>query len=260
MLYGSPIFQKQYPDIFKTITHHTSVLELPHTKDIWARDFMPIKDAKGNWVLFRYYPKYLQAPEHHPYISDNRKICDALGLKYTYADIILDGGSVVYWEDEYFLSDRIYQDNPDIPKDSLLVQLKSILQTENIHILPCDPDDFTGHMDGIICFVNKETILLSNAKEAYAQYINNYMRNLGKKVVLLPYNPYQNKTYQSAKGVYINFVMDNNILFLPIFQLEEDQQAINILKELYPQHTIVPILCNQLSTQGGLLHCISWEM
>lgn len=259
MLYLSPLLKERYPNIFQEIKEHVPISELPLTNDIWVRDFMPIKNANGHWVLFRYFPKYLQAPQHHPYISDNKKICDAIGLAYTYSDIILDGGSIVYHGDMYCISERVYQDNVHIPKADLYQQLQTLLQTDNVHILPCDPDDFTGHLDGIITFIDDHTILLNDGKEAYLVELRNYFSRLGKKIISVPFNPYTNRTLQSAKGIYINFVISESVLLLPVFNLPEDEKAITLLTSVYPNYTIVPILCNKLATQGGLLHCVSWE-
>ena len=65
---------------------------ISNTKDIWVRDFMPVKTGSGKYISFRYEPSYLYGyPELR---TDYRKdIAREQGLSdVTYSDINLDGG------------------------------------------------------------------------------------------------------------------------------------------------------------------------
>jgi agmatine deiminase len=66
---------------------------IPNTKDVWCEDYMPIKNAKGDLVLFRYYPSYLRFKKYQNKITDAGPICDSLGIAYTRSDIFIDGGN-----------------------------------------------------------------------------------------------------------------------------------------------------------------------
>ena len=66
---------------------------LPETKDIWARDYMPIQVSEEKFIEFRYDPDYLQGTEKN---TRNIKtypdiVCNAIKLKIVKSDIILDG-------------------------------------------------------------------------------------------------------------------------------------------------------------------------
>ena len=54
---------------------------LPHTKDIWAIDFMPVQISKDKFVEFTYNPDYLQPKKEKKTISDVDSICNAINLK-----------------------------------------------------------------------------------------------------------------------------------------------------------------------------------
>ena len=41
-------------------THNIPYRFLPNTKDIWVRDFMPVRTGSGKLVSFRYEPSYLK--------------------------------------------------------------------------------------------------------------------------------------------------------------------------------------------------------
>lgn len=259
MLYISTLFRTRYESIYKELLQHIEMGELQNTNDIWARDFMPIKSTSGKWILFRYFPQYLKDPRQHHLISDNQRVCDHLALEYQYSELILDGGSVVYCGTTYFVSERVLTDNHKWTRAAIEQELKTLFETDNVYLLPPAPDDFTGHLDGVIAFVDENTLLLSDFQDDYGQTIAAILNSLDKTVHLLPYNPYQNRTLQSAKGVYINYVKSGKHILLPVFKLPEDEKAIDILTTSFPNHNIIPIYCNTLATQGGLLHCISWE-
>lgn len=259
MLYHSGLFKEKYPNIFHEMNKQAVIKEIPNTKDIWIRDFMPIKNTTNEWVLFRYFPKYLRNAKFSSFITDNRRICGELNIEYTYSKIILDGGSVVYKNNLYFVSERILLDNPSINKTHIIKTLEDILKTDKIILLPEAPNDFTGHLDGVLSILDNKTILLNDYKVEYSDSIYKILKAHHFNIELIPYNPYSNKTYQSAKGIYINYIEKNNLLLVPIFNQVEDDLAIKKLSELFPQKCIIPILCNDLAKEGGLLHCISWD-
>jgi len=260
MLHLSSLLKDRYPKIFQDLAYHTVIHEIPNTNDIWIRDFMPIKNTDNNWVLFHYYPKYLRNPKFQSLISDNRTICNELGLKYNYCDMILDGGSVVYKDDLYFVSERILKDNPVTSKSQIIKMLQDFFKTDIIILLPEAPNDFTGHLDGVLTILDNKSILLNEYNDEYGTRINKCLQSYNFNIETLPYNPYSNKTYQSAKGIYINYIKTNHLIFMPFFNQNEDELAVNKLRELFPKHDIVPILCTDLAKEGGLLHCISWEV
>jgi agmatine/peptidylarginine deiminase len=59
---------------------------------------------------------------------------------------------------------------------------------------------------------------------------------------------------------YANFLISNQHILCPIYQQAEDQLAMQIIQDAYPQFTIVPINCLPLVQQYGSLHCISMQI
>ena len=64
-------------------------------KDIWARDYMPVRTKSGKYISFRYEPSYLV---DDPQLRTNYKadIAPHFNLPITYSNINLDGGNVVF--------------------------------------------------------------------------------------------------------------------------------------------------------------------
>ncbi|OYD45432.1 hypothetical protein CHU00_12365 [Sphingobacterium cellulitidis] len=259
MIFVSSLLKDKYSSIFNDLKKNVQVKEIPNTKDIWIRDFMPIWSNNNSWVLFQYFPKYLRNPKFQNLISDNRSICNQLGIDYQYSEIILDGGSVVYFKDIFLVSDRIYQDNPSLSKQQIRTSLENLFHSDKIIIVPAIDHDFTGHLDGILTIIDSNLVLINDFQEE--EYKNQLIKLISPifDIEFLPYNPYKNRTYQSAKGVYMNFIETTDFVLVPVFKQIEDELAIDKLNALYSKKTIVPINCNELAIEGGLLHCISWS-
>ena len=49
---------------------------------------------------------------------------------------------------------------------------------------------------------------------------------------------------------------NDSFVALPIFNNPNDQKAIELLKQLYPDRTIVPIYAKKILLGGGNIHCI----
>ena len=86
---------------------------LNNTKDIWLRDFMPVKTKSGKYVSFRYEPSYLDgSPELRT--DFRRDIVPNFDFKkLVYSDINLDGGNVVFSpsKEKVIISDRVFSEN-----------------------------------------------------------------------------------------------------------------------------------------------------
>jgi agmatine deiminase len=82
---------------------------LPHTRDIWARDYMPIQIGIDDFLEYRYDPDYLQstAKQDRGSKTYTSLVCDALGLQTRKTDLILDGGNVVNSSKCVILTDKI---------------------------------------------------------------------------------------------------------------------------------------------------------
>lgn len=94
-------------------------------KDIWARDYMPVKTKSGKYVSFRYKPSYLE--NYDELRTDFRnEVAPNLALEnLVFSDINLDGGNVVFSpsKEKVIISDRVYSENPSWHKAELTAKL-----------------------------------------------------------------------------------------------------------------------------------------
>ncbi len=270
ILYLADCLPKKYPEFFSAFDKalKENGIEynlLPGTKDVWARDYMPIQVDKEKFVHFTYNPGYLRNTNSGvKSISDAESICKAIGIKTEIKNsILLDGGNVVKSENKGIVTDRIFKENPAWDERKLIRELENLLEVDRVIVIPSDRHDFTGHADGMVRFLDEKTVLINRYakdKDEFQVAFRMALYNAGLDWEELPYNPYGNKPYTSACGIYINYLEMQNIVFVPVFDMTEDKAAIEIFEELFKSHTIVTVKSNELAKKGGILNCASWNI
>ena len=266
-VYMSEILKKKYPD---TCNRLISILEkhkvkysfLKATKDIWCRDYMPVQTPSGKLIQFTYDPSYLRDnKEWEDSRSDVKEVCRLNNIEALFSDINLDGGNVLICDGRAIISDRVFSENPDRDKDEIVKELGQLLECEII-IIPAENDDMTGHADGMVRFVNRNIILGNNLEAEYKYWRERMQKVIEKynlKYINMPFFvPKDSKHPLSAIGVYVNYLEVDNLIVLPVFGKEEDNQAITIIKEAFPGKAVETIDYNDVAYEGGLLNCTTW--
>ena len=236
---------------------------LEHAKDIWLRDFMPVKTGDGRYVSFRYEPSYLKnSPDlRTDYKRDmEENVREKLGIEVEYSDINLDGGNVVVSPSKRMaiISDRVFSENPERDREELLAELERLLAAKVIIIPSLHPDfDMTGHADGMVRFVDETTVIGNNplSPKGLEWRVKQMLKKHGIRVIDFPYFE---SPKESAVGTYLNFLETDDTIFLPVFGHEMDGEAIAAAKSIFTKE-IVPVRCEDIAKEGGCLNCISWE-
>lgn len=231
---------------------------LNNTKDIWLRDFMPVKTKSGKYVSFRYEPSYLA---DDPQLRTNFKTDIAPSFKVdnlVYTDINLDGGNVAFSpsKERVIISDRVYSENSSWHKAELTAKLAKLLEA-NVIIIPSLKSDMTGHADGMVRFVNENTVVTNAPLSPYGfeTKVKKSLQNYGFNVIDFPY--FYSKC-DSAVGCYLNYLETEKFIFLPVFSVDTDNKAVQTAKHIFHK-AIIPVNINEIAADGGLLNCISWE-
>ena len=58
-------------------------------------------------------------------------------------------------------------------------------------------------------------------------------------------------------ATYANFTIINNAVLVPVYGVQQDKNAVEILQKCFPQSQIIPLNCRVLIEQHGSLHCIT---
>lgn len=226
-------------------------------RDIWARDYMPVKTKSGQYISFRYEPSYL-ADDPQLRTDFKADVAPHFPLSVTYSDINLDGGNIVFSPSQKraVITDRVFPENPEYDKNTLVSLLEKLLEAE-IVIIPSLKSDMTGHADGVVRFVNENTVIgnASPYKSGYEQKVKTALKKGGLSVIDFPY--FDSKGI-SAVGSYLNFLETEKHIFLPVFGDALDETALKCAREVFNKK-IIPVNINGIAEEGGGLNCISWE-
>lgn len=255
-----PAFFEQLEHLL--ITHNVGYGLIPQTKDIWAVDYMPIQVDENDFVQFVYNPDYLQSKRWQKTIPNVDGICRTMIIDTTKSSIIVDGGNVIKTQNKVIMCDKVFHENPNIRRHKLIAQLEVLLQVNKVVFIPTHPKDYTGHADAIVRFVDNNTVVTNcyDKEPEYQQALYIALHNADINCIEIPYNPYQNKSYSSANGVYINYLQIGKIIIAPVFGIEDDELAIKKLQGIFTGCNIYTIECNEIADMGGVLNCISWNI
>ena len=267
-VYLSDKLMERYPETCKRLIgilekHNTKYSFIKGTKDIWCRDYMPVKTETGQLIQFKYDPSYLKnTPEHIASRSDVDEIHSKNGIKAQKSEINLDGGNVLICGGRAIISSKVFTENPGKSEEEIKNELAKLLGCEII-IIPIINTDFTGHADGMVRFVDRNTILGNDLAAEYK-----YWRE-GMKKVLAEYNLsyidvpfFEDKAHpknpDSAIGVYVNYLEVNNLIVVPVFGHEKDKEAVAVIQKAFPDKIVETINYSDVALEGGLLNCTTW--
>ena len=265
-LFLADCLPEKFPDFFDGLSAVLQKCELeytllPNTKDIWTRDYMPVQISENTFIQFKYKPDYLRTKNGLKTISDVDSICDALQIERNKSNLILDGGNVVKTEDAVMMCEKVFSENPRFERKILEQMLRELFEVEKLWFLPHQPGDFTGHADGMVRFLDKNTLLIndySGESKAFQKVFDSAIESTGLDTIKIPYNPYGNKSNDQANGIYINYLQMQNTLIIPVYGLPEDEQVVCLFEQHFKGQKIETLDCNEIAEEGGVLNCISW--
>ncbi len=243
--------------------HKINYRLLSNTNDYWAVDFMPIQTAENRFVQFVFNPDYLRNfPELHRFISNPNPICEAISLKTIKSKLLVDGGNVVRSSNKVIMTEKVFSENSNLSKDEVIDELISKLEIEEVIFIPLDNADEIGHSDGMVRFIDDNTVLVNDYKEEIElkEEVYKRLKNANLEIVPFVYNTNYMKDKDDAKGIYINYLQMENLIILPTFGISDDEIAYKQITQAFPKTKILTIDSNEIAKGGGILNCISWNI
>jgi len=236
---------------------------LPGTKDIWAKDFMPIQIQKSEFVQFTYDPDYLKPREYQHLHTDTNVVCRKIDLISKRSNIIVDGGNIIRGIEKVIMCVKVFVENPHMSKSQLTDELSNLLETDKIIFIPWDRNDFTGHADGMVRFIDDNTVIINeptNENPKVEKRLRSVLKESRVEIIEIPYSPPKDPTFISATGLHLNYLQMKQAILVPVFNQPTDVKAIKLLENIFVGTNIVAIDCNEIASEGGVLNCISWNI
>lgn len=267
-IYLSKRIESDYPNTFKElserlISFNSKPILLPKTKDIWARDYMPIQISENKFIEYRYDPDYLQKTRKgfrdlktYPDI-----VCDAINLKPVKTEIILDGGNVVKSKNCIILTDKIVHENRLLcNKTELLSRLRETFEVDKVVLIPWFEKEKFGHSDGVLRFIDDSTVLINPIERTNKEL----QRQIQQNGINIEWLEYSVKQKDKRNWAYINFLQTKDLIIVPKLNIEEDGQALEQIKKHYDSYTandrIAQVDMTEIVKEGGALNCITWTI
>jgi agmatine deiminase len=232
------------------------------TKDIWARDYMPVQLERGRFVKFRYTPDYLRG---YTNLITGDEVLEVVGAKGVTkkSKLILDGGNIVSLGRQVALTDKVYKENPWYTRYQVRSKLHEDLESDHMVIIPKEPYDVIGHADGVIRMIEEGIVLINEYRliPYYRDKLVETLQDAGLEFEFMPhiYTPSKGDL-PSAVGIYLNYLRVGNLIIVPVFGLPEDETAVYRIEDLFPHATVKAVRAEELAEEGGVFNCISWNI
>ena len=255
---------------------------------IWIRDFGPIflinKKNKvflnfsfNGWSKYNDYKKDNKINNAISRLTKVKKIEPVIKIGKKIKKVVLEGGAIdvngngsILLTKECLLS-KTQERNPGMTKLMYEKILSHLLNVKNFIWLNkgIKGDDTHGHIDDISRFVSKDTIMTAFEKSKNDKNYNILKQNLNilKKTKDLNGKSFKIIKIPMPKAIYIknirvpasymNFLICNKIVLLPLFNDPNDKIVTNIFKKYFKSRKIVGIDCSKLIWGFGAIHCMT---
>lgn len=195
-------------------------------------------------------------------------------------DFVLEGGSIESDGDGTILTTSecmlTPSRNPSMDRSAIEQLLAEMLGADRIHWLNhgfLAGDDTDSHIDTLarfcardhICYVSCPDVSDEHysALAAMEEELQEFRQRDGTpyKLTALPWpKAIFDDDGERLPATYANFLIINDAVLLPVYDVPQDQDAIRIMADIFPDREIIPINCRPLIHQHGSLHCVTMQI
>ena len=224
------------------------------TKDIWMRDFMPILLDDGRLISYDYDPDYLKDDKYSHLRTKIQPLNDHINL-------VLDGGNFIRLGGKAIMTDKIFKENPSKTKSEIIEIIKQKCALNELVIIPRQPYDMLGHSDGMVRWIDENSVLVNDFSNESKSFNDRLVRALKKHGLKIKFMRYSDGFFSKTRdwGAYLNFIKIKDILIVPIYGIVDDDVAVEQIKKIYSDCSVETINLSEIIELGGALHCITAE-
>ncbi len=281
-------YDKQHKESIEKLFNDSAIakdayhLSICKTNDTWCRDYGPITvrcDGSlqlQNFIFNSWGNKYNfdldNAISTHLY----KEGCFGVN-QFSDCDFILEGGSVESDGHGTILttSHCLLKRHPDKSKAEVEDLLEKFLGANIILWLDhggLSGDDTDSHIDNLARFVNRDTIVYcANDDETNPDYdslkqmeaeLKALKRADGQTYKLIPILMPRNIEHDglTLPASYANFLIINQAVLVPVYNMPQDKNALEILQQCFPERRIIGVNATAMIKQFGSLHCASMQL
>lgn len=257
------------------------IIQMEHN-DTWTRDYGPVgvlDQRTGSTVLldFGFNAWGLKFPANHDN-QVNFRLRGRVLYENAYVDcrdFILEGGSIETDGKGTLLTTTECLLNPNRNPTYTKQEIERILSDRlgfdrflwlaHGHI---EGDDTDSHIDTLARLAPDDVIVYcggdSEEMRKMEQELRGFTTRKGEpyKLVELPApDPIYDEDGRRLAATYANYLVTPGAVYMPLYsQPDKDNQALELIHTVYPDRTVIGIVCDTLIKQGGSLHCSTMQL
>jgi agmatine deiminase len=254
-----------------------TVCDIP-TNDVWTRDYGPtvVLDVEAgtrlavDWIYNGWGGKY---PPFDRDAAVARTFASRLELPICRPQVVLEGGAIEGNGQGTVLTTRSCllnpNRNPGLSESQVTGLLRQNLGASTVVWLDggdfCG-DDTDGHIDQLARFTSESHIIYASCSEddVNRPTLEQLERQLEQRLpntdrIPIPV-PQVHHGEQRLPASYCNFYVVHQGVLVPTFGVAEDDAALGILREQFPNREIVPFNCRELVWGLGAIHCMTQQI
>jgi agmatine deiminase len=268
--------------LFQGDTNNFLFAEIP-SNDTWARDhggISVLEEGKRVVLDFVFNGWGLKFPAYKDNLITGRLFESGIfKAEKIHGGLVLEGGGIesdgegtLLTTSECLLSPNR---NPHLDQQEIEEHLKAVFGCEQVLWLNngyLAGDDTDSHIDTLARFCDPATIAYVKcndegdehyeALQQMEQELQQFTRLNGEPYRLVPL-PWPDACFDEEGGrlpaTYANFLIINGAVLVPTYRVRQDEEALGIFRDLFPNRQIIGIDCRALIEQHGSLHCVTMQ-
>ena len=217
----------------------------------WVRDWFPVRIPGNGWCQFDYAPPYHANPEFRESIEV--QVPSSVGEMANAIPVVLDGGAVVADDRVLLVSSRFVS----------AVQWAQGLSGIDVESVAPDPEDFTGHLDGL-CRLRGSLFLYHDVALDLPGWPGLIRRMEARGYTAVEVPSMLTSDPKSAEGLFLNFIEVAGTVFVPTqgrLRGEKASAQADIVQQLGEalEVSVVAVDASEALSDGGALHCLTWS-
>jgi agmatine deiminase len=254
------------------------------TNDAWCRDHGPAflinPNAEKNKKVIVDWGYNAWGNKYPPFDLDDvvpTLIANHYGIPVFSPGIVMEGGSVDFNGRGSLLTSKSCllnkNRNPHLNQGQIEQYLADYYGVEQV--LWVDDgivgDDTDGHIDDTVRFVNADTVLTvieTNKNDENYQLLQHNLKQLkamrllnGRQLNIVELPMPEKLEYQDQRlpCSYANFYIANKSVIVPVFKCSNDDKALQLIQESFPDRAVVGIDSREIIWGLGSFHCLSQQ-
>ena len=200
----------------------------------------------------------------------------AIGLQPHCGSMILEGGSIDTNGDGLLITTKSCllhpRRNPALSQATIESKLMKLLGAAAVGWFDGKllGDDTDGHIDQLARFTSRDSIAVvapGNKNDANYPALRTLVKQVEQfagthslRVTELPPPPIFAPHGQPLPASYANFYVANGVVLAPQFKTADDDRALQLLGELFPERKIIPVDCRAVVEGFGAIHCLTQQV